>query len=294
MNIGGTLRATSLKYPDKKALIDPAQDIAMTYQQLNKRVNQLAHALLDSGVHAGDRVAVLLKNGYQYVEIAYAVAKIGAILVPLNFRLNENEIKFILKDCDPKALFLGAEFRNVIKSSLEDSTPIITIIVDEEKTEFDFRYEQFLSVSDAKEPELDVDEEDIYGILYTSGTTGIPKGVIHTHRNLIETSTRYIIEAKIVHDDHTLIVSPLFHLSGLVALFPSIIKGAKMTMMKEYKPELFLQIINDYQITFSSPVPTMINKSLEVENLNRFDFTHLRLFLYGGSTISAQTLKRSD
>ncbi|PWA05788.1 o-succinylbenzoate--CoA ligase [Pueribacillus theae] len=294
MNIGQTLISTCLRYPKKIAIIDTAQNIKMTYMQLNERVNRLGNALEAMGIGRGDRIAILLKNCFQYIEISYAAAKIGVIVVPLNFRLNDKEIHFILKDSGSKLFLVSAEYMDVAEKSLNNTDGIKTILINEENN-FDniHKYEELIRNASSAEPRVKINENEFFGIMYTSGTTGLPKGVIHTHRSLLEIATRFIIECKIHDNDNTLIVSPLFHLSGFGTLLPSIIMGTKITIMRTYEPEMFLKTIQDFEITFSLPVPTMINKALDVENLNKFNFTNLRLLMYGGSSISAQALTKA-
>ncbi|WP_284035462.1 long-chain-fatty-acid--CoA ligase [Neobacillus sp. 114] len=294
MNIGQTLLVTSSRYPDKTALVDTFQNIKLSYKNLNNRVNRLANALLSLGIQKGDRISILLVNCFQYVEITYAAAKLGAIMVPLNYRLKEKEIKFIIQDCTPKLFIVGNEYREIGQNcSLEqEELDLIMVNGDDCNSQF-LHYERLIQAAAPDEPKENIQEQDIFGLMYTSGTTGMPKGVIHTHRSLIEIAVRFIIEARVEEKDHTLIVSPLFHLSGFGTLLPSVIQGAQVITMKNYDPELFLKTISDYKITFSLPVPTMITKALEVKELQRFDYSSLRLLMYGGASIPTKTLTKA-
>lgn len=294
MVIGQTLLLTALRVPEKIALVDTFQNNTLSYKNLNSRVNRLANVLVSLGLVKGDRIAVILENCSQFVEITYAAAKLGIIMVPLNYRLNVKEIMFIIQDSTPKLLIVGSEYKGIgVKCGVELQYLDVMVVNGAEETHGLLDYEKMLLSASVKEPKKVIHEHDIFGLLYTSGTTGMPKGVIHTHRSLLEIASRFIMEAYVVEEDNTLIVSPLFHLSGFATLLPSIIKGAQVTTMKNYNPELLLKTISDYKITFSLPVPTMITKALEVKDLHRFDFSSLRLLMYGGSSIPTQTLTKA-
>jgi fatty-acyl-CoA synthase len=184
INIGDWIKKWSFLQPHKVALI--FEDRPLTYQEVNLRTNQLCHFLLELGVQKGDRISVLLYNCHQYLEIFFALSKIGAILVPLNWRLAGPELEFIIKDSGSRMLIFDPEFVEVVASlrlnlnlSNGDYVSVGSPCPDWAKD-----YEKGLLESPVHEPNLrvSVGDEDPHILMYTSGTTGIPKGAILSHR----------------------------------------------------------------------------------------------------------------
>ena len=181
MNLGQNLKINAKKFPNTVMLKDSQR--CFTYQQANKRVNQLAHSLLSLGLSKGDKVAVLLENSIEIVEIFLATAKTGIIIVPINFRLVSAEVEFIVNNSDAKAMIVHDEFTptvDPIKAKLKNIAPenYITVggAVDGYRP-----YDAFIENAADSEPDIEVAPEDTWILIYTSGTTGKPKGVMRSH-----------------------------------------------------------------------------------------------------------------
>ncbi|MCG7336272.1 acyl--CoA ligase [Sporosarcina sp. ACRSM] len=271
---------------NKEAIYDLTQRVS--YRQLKKDVDQLAASFIEQGFKKGDRIAVALPNWYETTVIFFAVAKIGAILVPFNPSYKAHEVQYILHHAEPKALFVTEKFDGRILE--EDQPLIITVRFEQQGTT---SYADLLNerLSEADEAVLDVDE-DVYCLLYTSGTTGTPKGVMITHRGVIQSANTLAKELRCTEQDVFLIAAPLFHIFGMACnLFTGLTVGARMVIKEKYHPREMLVLIEQERVTIQQGVPTMFLKELEVEDFDHFDLSTLRAGMVGASPIPPNKVK---
>ena len=198
---------------DRLAIVD--RHLRFTYREFNQRCNRLANALRDSGVRPGDRVCSLLQNGHVQLELIFAVAKLGAIFLPINFRLTVPEIEYIIQDSGARTLFFHDEFRHLAEG-VQKTARLDTVVYagrsnacDQEES-----YEELLAGASDSEINASVSQDDVALLMYTSGTTGRPKGAMLTHAahtwNVFHTTQRLPIHA----DTVALGVAPMFHIGG--------------------------------------------------------------------------------
>ena len=185
-NIGLLLSKRAIINPEREAYVDSSSGLRLTFKELNERTNRLANSLLELGVLPGDRVALALMNSVEFVEAYFAIAKIGGIVVPLNWRLVADELEFILKDSGSKTLIFGEEFSDIMadlhgRSDKTDIVNWIRVSTEGSANEFSRDYKSFRDSGDAVEPAAGAMDDDLLYIMYTSGTTGLPKGVVHSH-----------------------------------------------------------------------------------------------------------------
>ncbi|RAK23471.1 AMP-binding enzyme [Anoxybacillus vitaminiphilus] len=176
------------KFPKKEALVDIRRNLRLTYEQWDTEVNKLANALLASGVQKGDRVSTFLFNTSELATVLFACAKIGAIFNPINFRLKAQEVAYILEDATPKILLFEKMTEPHIASIHKDFPHISFWYIDEDTPAYAVNYHERVKAAPSISPQIQVSENDIYAIMYTSGTTGKPKGVMHRHRDMVEQS----------------------------------------------------------------------------------------------------------
>jgi acyl-CoA synthetase (AMP-forming)/AMP-acid ligase II len=258
LNLGQMLPVNAKKFPDKVALKD--KERSFTYPETNRRVNKLAHSLLSLGLSKGDKVAVLLENCIEMVEVYLATAKTGLVIVPVGFRLVGSEVEYIVGDSDAQAFIVHDDFTPVVDSirqSLTGIEPDKYIVVGEERAGYR-EYEAFVRDAPESEPEATVGPEDTWILIYTSGTTGKPKGVVRSHESHI---AFYLINAAdfgFNEHDVCLNIMPLCHINSTFFTFTFTYIGASAYIhpARSFKAEEIMDIIETQGITFVSLIPT--------------------------------------
>jgi fatty-acyl-CoA synthase len=271
----------------------------LSYAALNERACRAANALVAEGVGCGDRVALLTRNCDACIELFFAAAKIGAVLVPINFRLAAPEIARILADCQPRLLFCGTSLAPVA-AQLGDSGLSPGIIVIDDKPPASAReasaadYEDWLGVQPPDEPEIAVNASDIQLLVHSSGTTGQPKGVIWTYTTTWASSLAKIIDFGLGPEDATAVFGPLFHVGPLMDLaVPILLRGGKLVIGAStgFDPAEVLRTCADERLTVISIYPTMWRRVLALSDIERFDLASLRLLFTGGEPIPLPVLR---
>lgn len=289
--LGKILEQTAQKYPKKEALYDVKKNRRWTYRKWNREVNRLANAFLAAGVKKGDRISAYLYNTEEMATTLFACAKIGAVFNPVNFRLRAEEIAYILRDAEPKiVLFEKALEKTVAK--IYRRFPLTSFWMIDSTPPFyaESYHEKVRAASDAR-PEVEVSEEDLYAIMYTSGTTGRPKGVMHRHRDMIEQSLILLGMMRLTPNDRGLVAAPMFHCAELhCAFLPRVHIGASQVIMHQFDPKQVLKLVQDEKITVFFAAPTMWNRLLQ-EDLSRYRLSSLRLGLYGGAPMAPALIK---
>lgn len=294
INIGHWVKKWASLRPQKPAII--FENFVFTYQQLNSRVNQVSNLLHEMGVRKGDRVAVLLYNSNAYIEIYFALAKIGAILVPLNFRLTGTEIESILKDSDSETLVFGEDFIEIV-TSIKSNIPVKEtnyICFGETIPSWAVNYEKAIENESYQEPKIDgpIGGEDPHIIMYTSGTTGIPKGAILSHRKTFFNVLNADIFYGLTPLDVFLITRPLFHSGGLlVESSPMLYKGGTIILKKRFKPVEILEAIERYKVTVVEPPATLLKFILEQCDVKKYDLSSVKCWFTGGERVPPSLLK---
>ncbi|MDQ0341080.1 fatty-acyl-CoA synthase [Caldalkalibacillus uzonensis] len=277
---------TVQKYPNKEALYYVQKNQRWTYAEWNDQVNRLANALIETGVNKGDRVSTYLFNTSELATALFACTKIGAVFNPINFRLSADEVAYIISDAEPKVFLfehaVAANLKN-IHSKFQD---VNFWCVDPDPPSYAQFYDQKVSAATSDEPKIDVDEEDLYAIMYTSGTTGRPKGVMHRHRDMVEQSLIIISASQLTPQDRGLVTAPMFHCAELHCCFiPRVHVGGSNVIMHHFDVKQVLQLIQDEKITLFFAAPTMWNMLLQ-EDLSQYDLTSLRKGFYGAAPMA--------
>lgn len=272
--------------PDREALFEPASGRRYTYAELNARSNRLAHFLRDRlGVQKGDRVSILAHNSVVYVDLLYGLGKIGAVFAPLNWRLTARELTYIANDCRPKVILCGPEFAPL----LEEMRPAIGVetLVNLEGAGLPggLDYEAELRQAPAGEPERPpLDGEDPYCILYTSGTTGRPKGAVLPHRQVLWNAINTVISWGLSERDVSPVLTPMFHGGGLfIFLTPLFYAGGRIVLARSFDPQESLRFIQQEKCTAILGVPTLFQLWMGSPAFPAADFSHVRFFISGGA-----------
>ena len=206
--------------PKRVALVELATGRRWTYAELNERANRLANWLRRLGVEEGDRVSILAQNSVVYIDLLFGLAKLGAIFAPLNWRLTARELSYIVNDCEPRVLICGPEFVSLVEELRPQARVSHYVSLEGAQVAGALSYERETAQVSAEEPDrpkLDLDEETPYCILYTSGTTGRPKGAVIPHRQVLWNCINTAISWGLTEEDISPVFTPLFHAGGLFA-----------------------------------------------------------------------------
>lgn len=287
LNVNDMLRCSQALSADKVAIVDG--DVRMRYGELHTLMDRLASHLAARGVRQGDRVAVMLDNQLEAVLAVMAIARLGAILVPVGTRLRHPEISYIFDDAQPVALIHGAQFTTELPENGPDP---------------DMRFEcpgaawQAL-LAENHTPTLPtpslaaINENDVFGILYTSGTTGKPKGAMLTHLNVVHSCMHWQDAHHLTRQETTLLCVPWSHVAGLCGvLLPFLYLGGTLVLMAAFKRREFLQLAERERITHALMVPAMYGLCLLESDLASFDLANWRIGAYGSAPMPEPTIKR--
>ncbi|MEH7380417.1 class I adenylate-forming enzyme family protein [Bacillus sp. JJ1533] len=291
-SIAELLTKTSKQFSNSLALV--FEDKQLTYGELSDRVNVVAYNLANHfGIKPGDRVALLLANGFEFPICFFAIAQIGAISVPLNTRLTEHEIIHELDNSKSKLLIMSDDLWHQIKEIKNNIPSIQTIIVSGEinNEEGILSFEKLLNPNNSEQIFIPVSETMACSILYTSGTTGKPKGAILTHRGLISTGMNFACTYQLRQEDSTLLSVPIFHITGMLQFLGSVYRGIPIYMMKTFKTGTAIELIKKYQPTVLVGVPTMYWFILSAKEFDSDDFKQVRALLYGGAPAPVSLIK---
>lgn len=282
------INGNAQKYPDKIAFI--FENKSYTFKEVNQRINRLINALADLGVGKGDRVGILACNCSQCFEV-FGLAKAGRVCVPLNYRSVGRELAYLINNSEINTLILENEFVDVVSSIRHELDGVRNFICLDAALENMMGYEQLISRFPPNEPTDEVEADDPCVLFYSSGTTGRPKGAIHTHKSLIaETRVPY---RALGSNDIALCVMPFFHVGGSAAhMFPAFAYGATIVIHKKFDETLVLEAIEKEKVTYVFLVPAMIIRLLEHPNLSQYDLSSLRTIAYTGAPMPIEALKR--
>ncbi|OZM58374.1 long-chain fatty acid--CoA ligase [Lottiidibacillus patelloidae] len=255
--------------PEKVAVIDGDNHKQWTYEELHERAENYAVYLQENGVAKGDRIALLSSNHICYFDLLFACSKIGAIFVPLNWRLAKEELSYILQDCTPTLLFYHSDFSEVVTFLNVNRTININKAILEGK-------KSYLKVN--------VIQSDPAAIIYTGGTTGKPKGVVLTHQNIHCNAVNTVVSWQLKDSDTTAVFLPMFHTGGLNALaIPILLIGGTVVLTKKFEPTTAIRMLNDYKCTIALLVPTMYHLIVKTSAFSHTSFPTMHTFLSGGA-----------
>ncbi|WP_411334590.1 fatty acid--CoA ligase [Metabacillus indicus] len=289
--IGRVFDLTAEKYPAKEAIYDVRRGIRWSYSEWQKEVNKLANAFLDAGVKKGDRISTYLFNTIELATAYFASAKIGAVINPINFRLKSQEVAYILNDAKPAIVLFERALQSQIDEIHSQFSEISFWFTDNEAPTYAVSYHERVKHGDSLLEDMQITENDLYAIMYTSGTTGRPKGVLHRHRDMIEQNHVCIAAKRLTKDDRGLVAAPMFHCAELHCCFlPRVQVGGSNVILHHFEPELVLQLMEEEKITVFFGAPTMWNMMLQ-EKIENYDLSSLRLGLYGAAPMAPALVK---
>lgn len=280
------------KYSDHEGMVYPQKNQRWSYSEWDDKINRVANGLRGLGIGKGDVVSAVLYNTSEFLTTLLACSKIGALFNPINYRLSAGELAFITSDAGSKALVFEEAVHDVVSKAREINEVPHYLFVDDNPPEFSLSFYSLLNGSSSTRPEVEISQEDRYIIMYTSGTTGKPKGVVHRHRDMIEHNMCMIADQKLTHRDRGLSAAPLNHSAELHCLFlPRIHIGATNVLIHHFDPIPVLECIQNEKITIMFGAPTMWNMMLQ-QDITKFDLSSFRLLVYGGAPMAPALVRQ--
>ncbi|GAA5171030.1 long-chain fatty acid--CoA ligase [Pseudonocardia eucalypti] len=290
-DLGSWMARRAASSPERPALTFGGE--TDSYAQLLDKIDRLAAELRAGGVSAGDRVGYLGLNHPLFLHTMFAAARLGAIFVPLNFRLSAAELAFIVGDAEIHTLIADADRARVI-DPVRGETPLRRVITHTDDVP---GWEALDALLTSREPLAEADAvgagtEDVAVIMYTSGTTGRPKGAMLTHGNLFWNNVNALLSFDILSDDTTLVCAPLFHIGGLnVTTLLTLQKGGRVVLMPGFDPGAALALIAEHRVTTMFGVPAMFLFMSQHPSFGEADLSSVRLLMCGGAPVPERLMK---
>lgn len=296
-NIGSLLTKRAQICPQREAFVEFERNRRFTFEELNARANRVANALLERGITPGDRVAVLLKNSIEFVETYFAAAKIGAVLVPINCRLVGAEIAYILQDSGSKVVCFDSDFDEVV-SQLQAHTHGATDTQhwvrrnnhESQAPAWATDYAQWLNGSHPEEPPVGAWDDDNLFIMYTSGTTGRPKGAVHSHDGMLWSQLTSMSTSDMRGDDRFLLPLPMFHVGCLNPTSLLVHRGGTGVIMRELDMAAMFQCIEQERISIFMAVPALLQFMLAAPERETTDISSVRWIATGAAPVPVSLL----
>ncbi len=288
-----------LQDADEKHGNEPAVECGATrytYSELNDRVERFAWALKKQGIGFPDRVALVHRNCHYFLESYFATARIGAVSVPVNFRLSVGDIAYILEDSGSRSVIVEGHLYESVRPALEQTPNLNLTVVTGESSDLDLpdravRYTDFIKKSRQELPKPEIRDYKIANLYYTSGTTGKPKGVILTHRNNYIHAVNAIKEIQLNGKDTWLHVSPMYHLADAWSTWAITMVGGKHLFAPETDAGKVLRTIESGRATVSNFIPTMLARIVNHPDINGIDLGSFRLVMSGGAPIAPDVIR---
>lgn len=294
-NVGQLLTRRAKRDPGVEAIYEPASERRLSFADLNARSNRSANALTGLGVGHGDRVGLLLMNGAEFVETFFAAGKIGAVNVPLNWRLVPDELEFILSDSGTKVLVYGVEFAEPVAELRRRGTTGVEHWVQVGEGELPdgvVEYDEWIDAAADDEPEATAAGDDLLFIMYTSGTTGLPKGVMHSHDTVMWANFTIMATSDFRKGDRYLNSLPLFHVGALSPVIACVFGGVSLTLMKAFDPGASWALIKNERITTTLMVPAMLQFMLAVYDPEQHDASSIRWIMSGAAPVPVTLIEK--
>ncbi len=279
VNSGQVLTERAKISPNTESLVDPATGERYTFRETNARCNRLANALLRLHLNPGERVGCLMANRPQYVEAYYACAKAGFVFVALNWRLTAAELTYQLSDCGASAVLYGAEQRPVVESLRTQFPQIRWLDVDSEE------FTTMFDAASAHEPPIGAGGKDILYMMYTSGTTGRPKGAAMSHQANIAWLASMLATSDLRLGDRQITVAPLFHIGGLGMVMCGVYRGVTTVLLRAFEPGQMWDLVAQERINICFLVPAMLNFMYQHPKRGEVDYSSLRGVVCGAAPV---------
>jgi fatty-acyl-CoA synthase len=290
---GSYLKLSADRYPQRPCLVF-GDGSEQTFAETNSRVNRLADALSTAGVEKGGRVAIVATDSGGYIEVLLACMKLGATYVPLNNRLQADELLTLLRRAEPMVLFASSRYLEVCRRLAPQVASIRLVgAFDGEPAAGVVPFEELVASGADGELDVPVSDDDVLGLAFTSGTTGLPKGVLQPQRMVKSLVVNMSIDYEIVPDEFRYTASPIFHIAGQGMILMHLWRGFATLVLPQFEPSAVLTWLQSGRLTGAFLVPTMVSTLLEHPDVRAGSYENLRSIIYGGAPMSPALLRRA-
>ncbi|PWA13112.1 o-succinylbenzoate--CoA ligase [Pueribacillus theae] len=286
-------------YPDKIAVID--EEKRFTYKEFGERVDRLSIALYEAGIRQGDHVAVMLPNTHYMLESFYGICQLGAVMVPLNYRLAAEDLNYIINHSDAKMLIVDEEFCGPIEETIDSlkniKQTVIVSVKNQSTTLEGIDYETFInrvSLEETSLPEVTINENDMLTLNYTSGTTSKPKGVMLTHRGNYMNAANFMFHLNVHHEDVYLHTLPMFHCNGWGGVWALTAVGGTHVCLRKVDPPYILSLFEKEKISLLCGAPTVINMLVNAPEATETNITTRPRMATAGSPPAAALIQKAQ
>ena len=292
MNTAEFLDISAAVVPDRVALV--TEDQPTTFAEMSAQVTRLANALLGLGLRKGDHLGIMSVNSSQYVVTYYACARLGVTFVPLNYRAKADELEYMINTAEVKALFLSDRYQDLVAASRANLPSVEHVVALDSPRDGQIAYAALIEQGSDDYVYTEIDDDDPTIIIYTSGTTALPKGVEVTYQDL----TVYVTNTMAPADpdgehEKTLLSVPLFHIAGATAMISAIWGGRSLVILPQFTPEAWMTAVDTHGVTHSMVVPTMVKRLMDHEDFPRFSGASLKLLAYGAAPMPYEVVRRA-
>ncbi len=291
----GMLEESLRRVPDHVALI--FEDEEITFRELEALSNSFAHALRELGVRKGDRVSLFMFNRTEFVIAVYAVSKLGAIFTPLNPTFKEEETLHQHRDSGARVAIVHEDNYPILRAVRGELPELETVVLvgDSSADGLPLFHELLRDYPPSRPPAPPIaPSEDLIALPYSSGTTGLPKGVMLTHRNLVSNYIQFVANHRVTERDRVIVFLPLYHIFGTMIMGGCIYEGAAQVLMERFNAEECLRLIEKHRVTLFYGVPPALLSLCEYPSLKKFDLSSLRFIASGAASLPPEVRRRLE
>jgi len=291
VNTSNFVSIPAMMFPDQEILV--FENHRHTYGQLWERIQRLANALDAAGVGRGDRVAALQTNSAHYVEAYFATAALGAVFIPVNYRAKLTELEYMLGAANTKVLLVGDRYVDAMRQILPNLPTIETCIAMESEQDGCRHIEKLIGDAGPELADREIDDDDTTILMYTSGTTARPKGVMLTYNDFTAYVTNNVELADGTPRGASLVCVPLYHIAGATNIMTNLFTGRKLVLLRQFDAGQWLQAVEREQITHAFVVPTMMKQIIDHREFSKHDLSSLQNVSYGGAVMPFPVIRRA-